>query len=91
MTMWLLAVLIGLNLWTFAEFAADKRAAARRERRIPERRLLLLAAVGGSVGAVAAQRLLRHETAKQPFAAILGGIVAAHALGLAALALYRFM
>lgn len=87
--MWLLAVLVGLNLWTFAEFAADKRAAERGLRRTPERQLLLMALAGGSVGAVAGQRLLRHKTRKQPFATQLGLVVLLHAGLLAALALYR--
>ncbi|MDO8799468.1 DUF1294 domain-containing protein [Phenylobacterium sp.] len=60
---------------TFAVFAGDKRAAAAGRRRTPEATLLGLAALGGSLGAVSAQRLLRHKTRKQPFAGELNLIV----------------
>ena len=83
-----------VNLMTFAVFAADKRAAAGRLRRTPEATLLGLAAIGGGLGAVSAQHLLRHKTRKQPFAgrlnlilvgqlvvlAVLVGLAARHAL-----------
>ncbi len=83
-----------INLMAFAVFAADKRAAAAGRRRAPEATLLGLAALGGGMGAVSAQRLLRHKTRKQPFArelnlivlgqlallVVLGGLAARHAL-----------
>lgn len=77
--------LIAINIVTFAAFAWDKRAAKRRAWRAPENQLLALAAVGGTLGALLAQRLLRHKTHKQPFAARLWSIAAAQAgLGVAA-------
>lgn len=80
-----------INTATFATFAFDKQAAVRRSRRVPERLLLLLAAVGGSLAALLAQRVLRHKTRKEPFRTLLWAIVAAQAavLGLAGYALAR--
>jgi uncharacterized membrane protein YsdA (DUF1294 family) len=64
--------LILVNSAAWAGFAIDKKRSiaglARRVQRIPERRLLLLAGIGGSIGAIAAQQLLRHKTRKLPFA-----------------------
>ncbi|BBI35348.1 DUF1294 domain-containing protein [Cohnella abietis] len=51
-----------INFITFFVFAHDKSQAKRRGRRVPERTLFLLAAVGGSVGAIVAMRVLRHKT-----------------------------
>ncbi len=68
---WLLIV----NLSAYAAFAIDKSRAiasqSRRVRRISEATLLRLAAAGGSIGAIIAQRRLRHKTVKQPFAFLL--------------------
>ncbi|GGE05143.1 hypothetical protein GCM10011529_09410 [Polymorphobacter glacialis] len=64
--------LLAMNLVAYIAFAIDKRRAAQfgrhRVRRIPESTLLGLAALGGSIGAIAAQQRLRHKTSKQPFA-----------------------
>ncbi|MNQ38301.1 hypothetical protein D3C85_518710 [compost metagenome] len=73
------------NLVAFSLFAVDKaRAGARR---IPERTLLLAALFGG-LGAWLGQRLLRHKTRKQPFAAWLGLILTLHASALLAVAIF---
>lgn len=74
------------NVLAWILFAADKAAAQEHRRRVPEGILLLVALVGGSVGAVCAQRLLRHKTVKQPFATHLGIIVLVEALGVLAAA-----
>ena len=79
---WLVAVCTYfgvLNLCTYAAFELDKRRAIDRGWRFPERVLLAMALLGGSVGAVAAQRRLRHKTLKQPFASELMMIVGLHA------------
>jgi len=78
--------LAGINLVTWAAFAADKRAAIRHEWRISEGRLLTLALAGGSPAAVAARTILRHKTRKEPFRTILFLIVGAQIGGLALLA-----
>jgi uncharacterized membrane protein YsdA (DUF1294 family) len=80
-----IAYAIAVNLAAFAAFGQDKRNAQRNERRIPERTLLMMAAIGGSLGAVAAQRVFRHKTRKEPFRTILYLIVAAQGLALVAL------
>jgi uncharacterized membrane protein YsdA (DUF1294 family) len=59
--------LLGLSLAAFLLFAWDKRCAVIGRRRIPERTLLMLALAGGTPGAIAGQRLLRHKTRKEPF------------------------
>lgn len=69
------------NLLAFSLFAIDKARARAGGRRIPERTLLLAALVGG-LGAALGQRLLRHKTRKQPFAAWLGLILGLHAVAL---------
>lgn len=76
--------LIGANLFAFVAFAIDKRRAARAQWRLSERSLLALAAIGGSVGAIAAQQLFRHKTRKEPFRTILWSIPAIQALALSA-------
>jgi len=64
-----------LNITTFFLFWWDKRAARQGDRRIRERTLLLFALMGGSLGAVTAQHLLRHKTRKQPFRGLLLAII----------------
>ncbi|MDD1500211.1 DUF1294 domain-containing protein [Agrobacterium sp. CNPSo 3708] len=64
-----------LNITTFFLFWWDKRAARQGDRRIRERTLLLFALMGGSLGTVTAQHLLRHKTRKQPFRGLLLAIV----------------
>ncbi|UIJ70311.1 DUF1294 domain-containing protein [Aurantimonas sp. HBX-1] len=73
-----LAYLLAVNATAYAAFAYDKAMAIEGRRRVPERRLLGLALIGGSVGAVAAQRVLRHKTRKEPFRSQLRGIVGLH-------------
>ena len=76
------AWLMVANVAAYGAFAIDKDRARAGLRggasRIPEAVLLGLAAIGGSIGAVFAQRRLRHKTQKQPFATYLVLIIGAH-------------
>lgn len=79
------AYLGAINVVAFHVFAFDKiEAASGRNRRTPERTLLALTAAGGTLGALAARRLFRHKTRKQPFRTFFWLIVIAQA-GLLAL------
>lgn len=80
-----LLLLLAANLVAFSLFAVDKARARAGGRRVPERTLLLAALFGG-LGAWLGQRLLRHKTRKQPFAAWLGLILTLHAFALLAVA-----
>lgn len=86
----LLLFLIGMNAAAYGAFWIDKRAAIAGARRIPEDRLLALAFLGGSIGAKAAQMVLRHKTTKEPFRTQLNGIIAIHVVLLAALFALRY-
>jgi uncharacterized membrane protein YsdA (DUF1294 family) len=68
MTEYILYWLIAANLMAFVLMVLDKRRAEAGDRRIPESTLLLWAFLGGAFGTVAAARLVRHKTRKQPFA-----------------------
>eukprot|EP00923_Selenidium_pygospionis_P056639 GHVN01098861.1.p1 GENE.GHVN01098861.1~~GHVN01098861.1.p1 ORF type:complete len:145 (-),score=0.46 GHVN01098861.1:327-761(-) len=62
--------------------------------RVSERTLLLLAAIGGSIGAKLAQRMVRHKTQKQPFGHFLSAICVSQTalcIGLLYLYLYRYL
>jgi uncharacterized membrane protein YsdA (DUF1294 family)/cold shock CspA family protein len=69
---WILAT----NLGAFALYGWDKRRAQSGQFRLPEISLHLMAAVGGSIGALAGQRLFRHKTRKVWFQAIFWATVA---------------
>jgi uncharacterized membrane protein YsdA (DUF1294 family)/cold shock CspA family protein len=63
----LLVIYVGASLVAFLAYALDKSAAKQNRWRTPESTLHLLALVGGWPGALAAQRLLRHKSAKTSF------------------------
>lgn len=55
------------SILTFFHYARDKSAAKAGRRRTSEQRLLMLGLLGGWPGALLAQLLLRHKTAKRSF------------------------
>jgi uncharacterized membrane protein YsdA (DUF1294 family) len=63
----ILALYLVASAITFVAYAIDKRAARKGSWRTKEKTLHLLALIGGWPGALLAQKLLRHKTAKQPF------------------------
>ena len=64
---WLPGLYAGASIVAFAVYAADKAAARGGRRRTPESTLHLLAFAGGWPGALLAQAVLRHKSAKVPF------------------------
>ena len=68
------ALLIIVNLTAFVLFYYDKHAAQDRLWRISEGTLLLVALIGGSVGAIVGQQVMRHKTQKEPFRTMLYSI-----------------
>ncbi len=60
--------LVTANSVAFALMLLDKYRARRGGDRISENALLGWAMIGGSIGTLAASRLVRHKTHKQPFA-----------------------
>lgn len=71
------------SLVTAMLFGWDKYRAKSGGRRVPEAVLLTWAFFGGWPGALAARRLFRHKTTKQPFVAYLWCIVGLHGVGCA--------
>jgi uncharacterized membrane protein YsdA (DUF1294 family) len=63
----LLALLVVLNLVSFALFGIDKRRARRGEWRISESTLLLSGLVSGTIGAWAGVYTFRHKSRKPSF------------------------
>lgn len=66
---------------TFAAYFMDKRAARLGRRRTPEAALHSLELLGGWPGALLAQRLFRHKTAKVRYQVLFWLIGALHAAG----------
>ena len=85
----LAAAYVGLSVITFAVYGVDKSAARRGTGRISERTLLWLGLLGGWPGGLAAQRVLRHKTAKRSFLARFWITVALN-IALLAVILVRF-
>ena len=67
---WLLWWYAGLSAVTFVVYAMDKAAAQSGSWRTPEKTLHLLALGGGWPGALVAQQVLRHKSAKAAFRAL---------------------
>jgi len=85
--LWAGGAYLALGLISALTYRADKQAARAREWRVPEARLHGLDLVGGIIGGLLAQQMLRHKTSKSGFAAITVLIALAHGLGLLALML----
>lgn len=64
---WVFIVYLGASILTFILYAFDKHAAGKGGRRAPESTLHLLSLLGGWPGALIAQRILRHKSAKTSF------------------------
>ena len=75
-----------LSAITFVAYAMDKAAARRGVWRTAERSLHLLALAGGWPGALLAQQLLRHKSAKRAFRGVFWGTVLLNVAGLVVLA-----
>ena len=75
----LFVIFLLFNVVTFCLYWWDKEAARDGHWRVSEARLLQFAFLGGSLGAFAAQRLLRHKTRKEPFRTQLMAILIIHA------------
>ena len=67
---WVLFAYIGISIITFSAYALDKSAAQSKRRRIAETSLILLGMFCGWPGAILAQQLFRHKTAKLSFRAV---------------------
>lgn len=74
-----------INLVAFMAFVIDKIAARKGWWRISEASLLRLAAIGGMIGAVLGQRVMRHKTRKEPFRSRLRMIAVLQLVGIAAI------
>jgi uncharacterized membrane protein YsdA (DUF1294 family) len=83
----LIGYLVFLNVAAAAMFWRDKRSSEGGGWRTPESTLLGIAFWGGSIGALAAQQILRHKTRKQPFRSRLIMIAVFQLLFLAPLAI----
>lgn len=68
--LWVPVAYLGVSAITFGAYAIDKSAARLKQRRVAETSLILLGMFGGWPGAIMAQQLLRHKTAKLSFRAV---------------------
>lgn len=87
---WLPAAVLGmsavLSVVLFVMYGADKSAARRGAWRTPESSLHLGAVFGGWPGALIAQQVFRHKTAKQPFRTVFWITVGLNCIGVAGVA-----
>lgn len=78
---WLLWSYIGFSTLTFIAYALDKSAAQKGEWRTSEQTLHLLSLAGGWPGALLAQQMLRHKSAKQEFRSVFWFTVGLNVVG----------
>ena len=62
MSFLIIAVLVVMNVLSFALMALDKSAAKRGKWRVPEKTLFLVTALFGGLGGVLGMQLCRHKT-----------------------------
>lgn len=62
-----LIYLLLINALAFLLMLVDKHKAIKNQWRIPEKALLTTAILGGSLGVIAAMRMVRHKTRKPAF------------------------
>jgi len=72
---WLAAYFMSINAVTFYYYHYDKKQAIRHGNRVPEMVLHVLSLVGGSIGAILGQEILRHKTCKKSFKSLFTMIV----------------
>ena len=65
--LYLIIYLVIINVITFVVYGLDKWKAKQSKWRIRESTLLGLAAIGGSIGALLAMKILRHKTLHPQF------------------------
>lgn len=58
-----------INLFTFFAYGRDKKCAQRGEWRIPEVQLHTLELLGGTLGAIAGQKIFHHKNKKKSYMA----------------------
>ncbi len=68
--LWVLFLYLAVSAITFGAYLIDKSAARMKQRRVAETSLVLLGMLGGWPGAILAQQLFRHKTAKRAFRAV---------------------
>lgn len=78
---WLLWVYLGSSAVTFLAYAMDKSAAQRGAWRTKEQTLHLLSLAGGWPGALLAQQMLRHKSAKAEFRSVFWTTVVLNIVG----------
>lgn len=83
--LYFLSFYLGINALSFFLFWYDKQCAINGYYRVKESKLLFVSMVGGSIGAIAGQKLFRHKTRKFRF--ILPIILTLHVITIAALLL----
>ena len=73
-----IAILLLINIASFALYGSDKVRARRHKERIPERVLLGIALLGGSLGAGLGMWIFRHKTRHMRFVVLVPLLVAVH-------------
>lgn len=84
--LWVAGGYVVASAVAFIAYAVDKSAAANGRWRTPESTLHFLALIGGWPGALLAQQLLRHKSAKQEFRQVFWATVVLNIMALIAVA-----